>query len=75
MSDFEEVRQNKRSYAFLLGDALEVLRTLPDNTIDCVITSPPYWKLREYDTHNNPKEIGNEPDYQLYVRKMTEIFS
>jgi DNA modification methylase len=32
------------------GDALEVLQTLPDNSIDCVITSPPYYGLRDYGT-------------------------
>ena len=74
MQEFEEILQNKRSYAFITGDALEVLRTLPDNTIDCVITSPPYWQLREYNTNNNPKEIGNELDYKQYVKNLTEIF-
>lgn len=32
----------------LQGDALSVLRTLPDNLVDCVVTSPPYWGLRDY---------------------------
>ncbi len=35
------------------GDALEVLRKLPDNSIDCVITSPPYWAQREYSKDTN----------------------
>jgi DNA modification methylase len=74
MQEFDEVAQNKRSYAFFSGDALDILQTLPSNTIDCVITSPPYWKLRKYDTNNNPKEIGNEPDYKQYIKKLTEIF-
>jgi len=30
------------------GDALEVLRTLPDESVHCVVTSPPYWGLRDY---------------------------
>jgi DNA modification methylase len=74
MKEFYEVIQNKRLYAFLSGDALEVLRELPCNTIQCVITSPPYWRLREYDNNNNPKGIGNEADYKQYVKKLTEIF-
>lgn len=74
MREFDAVLQHQKSYTFLSGDALEVLRTLPANTIDCVITSPPYWRLREYDTHNNLKEIGGEADYQHYVSKLTEIF-
>ena len=32
----------------LMGDALAVLRTLPDQLVQCVITSPPYWGLRDY---------------------------
>lgn len=30
------------------GDALKVLRTLPDESVHCVVTSPPYWGLRDY---------------------------
>ena len=32
------------------GHALEVLKTFPDESIDCVVTSPPYWALRDYGT-------------------------
>jgi DNA modification methylase len=32
------------------GDAVEVLRGLPDGAADCVVTSPPYWGLRDYGT-------------------------
>ena len=31
-----------------IGDNLEVLKTFPDEVIDCVVTSPPYWGLRDY---------------------------
>jgi len=30
------------------GDVLEVLRTLPSESVQCVVTSPPYWGLRDY---------------------------
>ena len=30
------------------GDALTVLKTLPDESVDCCVTSPPYWGLRSY---------------------------
>lgn len=30
------------------GDALEVLKTLPDESVNCVLTSPPYWRQRDY---------------------------
>lgn len=32
----------------LLGDALEQLRALPDGSVDCIVTSPPYYGLRSY---------------------------
>ena len=37
----------------LEGDCLNVLKTLPSNYIDCVITSPPYWRLRDYNLRIN----------------------
>lgn len=41
------------------GDVLEVLKTLPDESIDCCITSPPYWGLRDYGT---AKWEGGNPE-------------
>lgn len=39
-----------RPVTLLTGDATDLLRTLPDETVDCVVTSPPYWRLRDYAT-------------------------
>jgi len=39
------------------GNALDMLKNIPDKSIDCVITSPPYWKLRDYDVRD---QIGKE---------------
>ena len=75
MYEFDDILQRRKDYTFITGDALEVLRTLPDNSIDCVITSPPYWQLREYDNKDSLKEIGNEPDYQQYVDKLAFVFN
>ena len=36
------------SYKYLVGDCREVLRTLPAGSVHCVVTSPPYWGLRDY---------------------------
>jgi site-specific DNA-methyltransferase (adenine-specific) len=45
----------------ICGDCLEVLKTWPDNFIDCVITSPPYDNLRNYDGYTfNFEEIAKE---------------
>jgi len=32
----------------ICGDTLEVLRQMPSDSVDCIITSPPYWGLRDY---------------------------
>ncbi len=53
------------------GDALEVLKTMPDNFIDCCVTSPPYFGLRDY---GNDKQIGLEKSPEEYVSKLTEVF-
>jgi DNA modification methylase len=75
MWNFDDILQKKRTFDFITGDALGVLQEMPDNIINCVITSPPYWQLREYDNNDNPKEIGNEQDYTQYVEKLTKIFN
>ena len=72
---FNDILHGKNDFAFITGDALTVLQEMPSNSIDCVITSPPYWQLREYDTHKNPHEIGNEAEYTQYVIKLTQIFN
>jgi len=48
------------------GDALEVLRTLPDKSIQCCVTSPPYWGLRDYGVAG---QLGLERTPQEYVRE------
>lgn len=55
----------------LVGDALERLRDLPAGSIHCVVTSPPYWALRDYGTEG---QLGLEPTPELYVEAMVDIF-
>jgi DNA modification methylase len=52
-------------------DALSGLKLLHDNSIDCIITSPPYYQLRNY---NHPFQIGLEQTFQEYLEKLNEIF-
>lgn len=56
----------------LLGDALEVLRSLPDGSVDCIVTSPPYYGLRDYGTHG---QYGLEPTPAAYVETMRGVFA
>jgi DNA modification methylase len=55
----------------LQGDVLEMLRTLPDESVNCVVTSPPYWGLRDYGVDG---QIGLEPTPKEFVDKMVEVF-
>lgn len=53
------------------GDALTVLQTLPDCSVHCCVTSPPYWGLRDYGVSG---QLGLEPTPQEYVAKMVDVF-
>ena len=53
------------------GDALEEMRKLPDESVDCCITSPPYYGLRDYGV---PGQIGLEASPEEYVGKLVEVF-
>ncbi len=53
------------------GDALAVLRTLPEASVNCCVTSPPYFGLRDY---GMPGQIGLETSPAEYVCHLVEIF-
>lgn len=55
----------------LQGDVLSRLGDLPDESVDCVVTSPPYYGLRDYGVKG---QIGLEETPEEYVRKIVEIF-
>lgn len=54
----------------LLGDVFEQLATLPDNHFDCVVTSPPYWGLRDYGVDG---QIGLEPTLAEHIDVMVRV--
>jgi len=61
----------------LCGDALTTLKTLPDNAVQCCITSPPYYLLRSYLPDDHPDktlEIGLEETPQAYVARLVAVF-
>ncbi len=53
------------------GNVLKVLKTFPDESIHCCVTSPPYWGLRDYGIEG---QIGLENTPEEYVAKMVEVF-
>src|SRR5579859_2029963 len=56
----------------LIGDATTRLRELPNASVDCVITSPPYYQLRNYQAAG---QIGLEPSVDGWVRALTPVFA
>lgn len=54
---------------FILGDCVNILNSMPDNSIDCIITSPPYWGHRLYSGGG----IGLENSYNDYINDLLKI--
>ena len=57
--------------AVVTGDALKVLLSLPDGFVRTVVTSPPYWSLRDYTI---PGQLGLEDDPDEYVASLVRVF-
>ena len=56
----------------LVGDALTQLATLPDESVHCCVTSPPYWGLRAYG--GDPGMIGLEPTFDEHLENLVAVF-
>jgi DNA modification methylase len=54
------------------GNCIETLKTLPDKSIDCCVTSPPYYGLRDYGA---TEQIGTEATPYEYVKNLSLVFS
>ena len=54
-----------------IGDCLEVLRAMPDESVHCCVTSPPYWGLRDYGVDG---QLGLEKSPEEYVARMVDVF-
>jgi len=53
-------------------DCLDALRSLPDNSVNCCVTSPPYYGLRDY---GMDRQIGREQTPGQYIGRLTAVFS
>lgn len=59
------------SVRILTGDCRDVLRTLPDESVHAVVTSPPYWGLRDYGVEG---QIGLETTFIAFIEEMVSVF-
>jgi len=55
----------------LCGDCIEKLKELEPESVDCCVTSPPYFGLRDYE---HEKQIGREESPDQYIEKLVEVF-
>ena len=55
----------------LHGDTRDLIQQLPDDTFQCVVTSPPYWGVRDYGIEN---QIGAELELSQYIKHLVEVF-
>ncbi|MEL7499385.1 MAG: site-specific DNA-methyltransferase [Planctomycetota bacterium] len=56
---------------FLTGNALDVAQQLPSDCVDTIVTSPPYYRQRDYDS---PDQIGQEKTPAAYVEQIADLF-
>jgi len=69
--DPETIPIDPTAFTILQGDALAVLKTLPDESVDMCCTSPPYYGLRDYGVAG---QIGLEETPEQYVSKLVAVF-
>jgi site-specific DNA-methyltransferase (cytosine-N4-specific) len=55
----------------LTGDNLTLLVNIPTESVQCCVTSPPYWGLRDYD---HPAQVGTEQSPEDYVQNLVKVF-
>ena len=54
-----------------VGDCRQLLREMPDESVQCCVTSPPYFGLRDY---GHPGQIGQEETPEAFVAAMVDVF-
>ena len=71
----EECYVDKKN-TVLLGSILEQVQKIPDESIQVIVTSPPYYKLRHYSKNESEEEleIGQEPSVETYISDIKNVF-
>jgi site-specific DNA-methyltransferase (adenine-specific) len=68
----QEIQELNLSYELKEGDAGAVLRGMPNNSVDLIVTSPPYGSIKNYT--NRDGQIGWSQDYLDYHESLLEVF-
>lgn len=69
--DIQRFFSSASEYCLLQGLSEDILRLVPENSVDCCITSPPYWSKRRYEGDSS---LGNEKNWRDFVRDLAGIF-
>ena len=71
-----KVLDENQKNGLLTGNCGDILTEIPDESVGCVITSPPYWQMRKYHTNGNDTHliIGEEKTPEEYVKRLAAIF-
>ena len=67
----DETVAGNKDCTLLQGDSLTILKSLPDCSVNCCITSPPYYGLRDYDKEG---QIGKEKTPKQYIDRLVCVF-
>jgi DNA modification methylase len=65
------MEDNLNTYQLINADVIEGLNLLPDESVDCCVTSPPYWGLRDYGVEG---QLGLEGTINEYILEMVDVF-
>lgn len=70
-----DVLANRKKYCFITADSASALGQLPDESIDCVVTSPPYWQQRVYEDYDGEltNVIGSEATPEEYIENLMVV--
>ena len=71
LSSKQASKQASKQDYVLYGDCRETLKTLPDCIVDCCVTSPPYYALRDY---GEDQQIGLEDTPEEYIKQLVDVF-
>lgn len=63
----------QQTWTLHCGDAFEVLQQMPKESVDCIVTSPPYYGQRRYS--DDRREVGRDQSLEQYVTSLVAIFS
>ncbi len=69
---YEWRREVMETNTIIHNDCLAALKDMPDESVHCCVTSPPYYGLRDYGIKG---QVGREATPEQYITKLTEIFS